>query len=179
MIFPKRNTITDIKQLKIGNDKRNQRISLKPNGFWYSCGDDWYNWIKREKMTKYLHKYIQQININNNVMTDIRNKDKNKLLIIKNVKDFDIFNKRYGKLQDYLLPIIDNFVMINQYIDWIKVSKDYGGIEICPYFISRNNYVWYNSWDVASGCIWNTKAIIKNSELIYEKKKGKYVKTNA
>ena len=30
-------------------------------------------------------------------------------------------------------------------------------------------------WDVASGCIWNSN-IIKNTELIYQKKKDKYVK---
>lgn len=31
---------------------------------------------------------------------------------------------------------------------------------------------------MASGCIWNTDAIIKNTELIYEKKKEEYVKVN-
>lgn len=52
------------------------------------------------------------------------------------------------------------------------------GIEICPYLTQRKNFLWYNTFNVASGCIWNTKEIIKNSELIYEKKKGKYVKIN-
>ena len=65
------------------------------------------------------------------------------------------------------------------YINWVKVSKDYGGIETCPFLWKRKGYLWYGSWDVASGCIWNTKAIIKNSELIYEKKKGKYIKVGA
>ena len=92
-------------------------------------------------------------------MTNIHNKDKNKLLVIKTMKDFDIFNKRY-RIEE------NTYSLIN----WKIVAKDYGGIEICPFISKRKNYIWYSSWDVASGCIWNIKSIIKNIQLIYEKK---------
>ena len=36
-------------------------------------------------------------------------------------------------------------------------------------------YIWFSLWDVASGCIWNIESIIKNTELIYEKKGKKYI----
>jgi hypothetical protein len=111
-------------------------------------------------MVDLLYKYIHKLNIDRNVLTDIRNKDKNKLL-----EDFDLFNKKYGK---------------DSSINWKKVSEDYGGIEICPFLKKRREKnVWYWAWDVASGCIWNTKSIIKNTELIYEKKKHKYIKVKS
>ena len=48
------------------------------------------------------------------------------------------------------------------YIDWIKVSKQYSGIEINPYQHSnRYTSMWYYGWDVASGCIWKND-LIKN-----------------
>lgn len=147
--------------------KYKNSIGFKPNGYWYSCNNSWYNWIIEEKMLEWLHNYIYKININRNVITDIRNKDKNKLLVIKNIADLDTFNDMYGvQTKDYY-----------RIINWSKVSKDYGGIEICPYFISKKfDYIWYNTFDVASGCIWNTKAIIKNIELIYKKKNKEYIK---
>ena len=162
MRLPKRNKIDKNKKITFNvttKYKQTKGYYYKPKGFWYSCYNDWYNWVSIE-MPEWLHKYIHKININKDVLTDIRNKNKNKLLVINNVKDFDIFNKRYGYKRG---------------INWIKVAEDYGGIEICPFLYKRSNYLWYAIWDVASGCIWNTKSIIKNSELIYEKKKGKYV----
>ena len=46
-------------------------------------------------MPNRLHKYIHKININKNVLTDIRYKNKEKILVINNIKDFDLFNKKY------------------------------------------------------------------------------------
>lgn len=165
MILPKRNKIDKNKKINFLHLKYNNIIHLKPSGFWYSCHNDWYNWIIKIKILHFLHKYIHKINLCKNIMTNIHNKDKNKLLVIKTMKDFDIFNKRY-RIEE------NTYSLIN----WKIVAKDYGGIEICPFISKRKNYIWYSSWDVASGCIWNIKSIIKNTELIYEKKKNKYVK---
>ena len=77
-------------------------------------------------------------------------KDKNKCLVINTLQDFDIFYKRYQNKDS---------------IFWNKVAEDYGGIEICPFFIERKHIIWYAIWDVASGCIWNTD-IISNTELM-------------
>lgn len=170
MKFSRRNKIDDCKDIDFTTVYINDGPNIKPNGYWYSCHDSWYNWIIREGMTIWLHKYILKININKNIMTDIRNKDKNKLLIIKTKKDLDIFNTIYGTVITK-----DKYKVIN----WKKVSKDYGGIEICPYFSSKiKDYLWYATFDAASGCIWNLKAIIRNVELIYEKKNDEYVQVS-
>ena len=63
-------------------------------------------------------------------------------------------------------------------INWKEVAKDYGGIEISPHLpkvIGDIDYLWYWTFDVASGCIWNIESIIKDTEMVYEKKKGVYV----
>lgn len=45
-------------------------------------------------------------------------------------------------------------------IDWPRVVRAYAGIIITPYQWSmRNNLMWYYSWDCASGCVWDLKAI--------------------
>jgi hypothetical protein len=47
-------------------------------------------------------------------------------------------------------------------IDWYRVAEQYDGIIITPYIYERRltEYTtWYYSWDCASGCIWNGKAI--------------------
>lgn len=45
-------------------------------------------------------------------------------------------------------------------IDWPKVAKRYGGIEITPYiYKARMTHLWYYGWDVASGCVWLASAV--------------------
>ena len=122
-------------------------------------------------MDSLLHNYIHKINIKLNIITDIWNKDKNKLLVIKTITDFEMFHKRYRKK----LKIISSNEFIHEFINWKKVTKDYGGIEICPCVSRYKKYIWFSLWDVASGCVWNTESIIKNTELIYEKKEKKYI----
>ena len=179
MKLPKRNKIDSTKNLELVyiDGVKYKKKTYKPSGFWYSCYNNWYDWIIKEKIFNFLHKYIYKINLNRNILTDIKNKDKNKLLEIKNIKDFDTFDKKYGYNTIYEKRIEFRF------IHWDKVAKDYGGIEICPLIKKRyakgdgiNNSSWYDGWDVASGCIWNIKSIIKNVKLIYEKKGKKYFK---
>ena len=117
----------------------------------------------KENMEDRLAKYIHKLNLNYGTLTTINNKNPNKILVVDNLTDFNKFEL------EYLKP--------NKFINWHKVSKNYGGIEICPYFISKRTTRWYYPWDVASGCIWNS-SIIKNTEVIYQKKNNKYVKIN-
>ena len=93
-------------------------------------------------MPHWLHKYVHKIN--KNVLTNIKNKNenKNKLLVINTIKDFDIFNKKYRYIgffekNNFWSNKKDESYMIN----WNEVSKDFGGIEICPYLLKRNNYL--------------------------------------
>lgn len=114
---------------------------------------------------------IYKINIKSNIITDIWNKD-------KNISDFEVFHKRYSKKLKIIHSneFISNEFISNEFINWKKVAKDYGGIEICPCIPVYKKYIWFALWDVASGCVWNIESIIKNTELIYEKKGKKYIK---
>ena len=120
-------------------------------------------------MKVYIIGYINishKIKIKKEKLTTIKNKNNEKLLIINNINDFDKFYNEYRMFHN----ILDYYL-----IDWIKVSKDYGGIEICPYLQEKRKIKWYNTWDVASGCIWNNN-IIENTSIIYKKKHNKYIK---
>ena len=185
MRLPKRNKIDKNKNLEL-KMKTYKQDKFKPKGFWYSCYNSWYNWLRGE-MPEWLFKYIHKINIKRNIITNIQNKDKDKLLVINNIKDFDILIEEYGFICKTMSKQYKT--MSKQYkkayrkkkyycnwIDWRKVSKDYGGIEICPLLKDGRVYLWYSIWDVGSGCIWNIEKIIKDTELIYEKKNNKYIK---
>jgi hypothetical protein len=130
MIFSKRNKFD--KKI-IFNFKYKQFICIKPNGFWYSCYNSWYDWCLI-KMPHWLHKYVHKININKNVVTNIENK--NKLLVINTIKDFDIFNKKYRHLGFFdKINLWNNKKDESYMINWNEVSKDYDGIEICPFLL--------------------------------------------
>lgn len=128
MELPKRNFISENKQIDL-NVKYKQKGDFKPIGLWYSCYSSWYNWVT-ENMNQGLEKYIHKLNLNYGVLTTINNKNPNKILVINNLIDFNKFEL------EYLQPC--------QFINWHKVSKNYGGIEICPYFISKRTTLWYH-----------------------------------
>ena len=47
-------------------------------------------------------------------------------------------------------------------IDWRLVAEEWQGIVIAPYLWERrfdSDARWYYSWDCASGCIWDHRAI--------------------
>ena len=48
----------------------------------------------------------------------------------------------------------------NRCIAWEKVAAKYDGLIITPYIWQRRMELnWYYTWDCASGCIWNVRAI--------------------
>ena len=171
MEFPERNKISNDKYLKTNyiDKKFNQTIDWKPKGLWYSSYDSWYNLILNDiGLTEWLYDYLYKIDINNNNLTTIRDKNKNnknKLLVIRDTKDFNIFCKKYkNKVKIISLGRSHHII----YINWKKVSHDYGGIEIIPYLNKKRNIDWYYTWDVASGCIWNNE-LIENITHVGEK----------
>lgn len=167
MRLPKRTILSRKKDLSSSHTHRYTKntTGLKPDGLWYSCYDSWYRWILKEEMTSFLYPYIHKIRFRPGVATTIdqKQRDGTKMLVIGNVRDFDRFTMRYQ-------------VIVGEYacIDWSRVSKDYAGIEICPYLEKRRDVLWYSTWDVASGCIWNILPIVQHITLIYEKYHGKY-----
>ena len=52
-------------------------------------------------------------------------------------------------------------------VDWEPVMAAFKGIIIAPYFPQfRSTYstMWYNTWDCASGCIWDYSCLSKIRE---------------
>ena len=112
-------------------------------------------------------------------------------MVINKEEDIKKFTKKYRDkrfktektvLKAYNLP---KLIIDNSYIDWLKVTKDYGGIEFCPYILieyigdpktTNYRYLWYNTIDVSSGYIWNVKDILNSSQIIYKKGKNKFEK---
>lgn len=177
MKFPKRNKICKNKRFNL-KQNYTQTTTFKPNGLWYAYYSGWYNYIMINEMPKRLHKYIHKVEINKNILTDINHKDKNKLLLIKNTKDFDKFHKKYRVIRPEMLGWISKSSkkFNNDLIDWQKVANDFGGIEFYPYLENRKNYLWYNTLDIASGCIWNLTKIINKTTPVYKKVKNVYQK---
>ena len=123
---------------KIYNTTSELTIRAKPTGFWYGFGSSWIDWVKSE-MPKWNYEHIFKINVNTN-----------RVLQIKTLDELIEFDKEYSTINKYG----------SKNIDWIKVNIMYDGIEINPYqYKARYDISWYYGWDVASGCIWNPKAI--------------------
>ena len=165
----KRNKISNDGNMILHNDKYKQNNTFKPTGFWYSCKNSRIDWVTTENMGQFLHKYIYKIVLYSKSFTNIHNPDKNKILLIQSLKDFDTFNDKFKYRKN---EIESRF---KDEINWDMVSKYYSGIEIAPLLEKRRFVSWYYSWDVASGCIWNTDLIkkieithIKNDSNVYE-----------
>lgn len=76
------------------------------------------------------------------------------ILRISGALDLDAFTEAYKSLD---LPLYRPDI-----IEWSRVATKYQGIIISPYIWSRrlhDEYQWYYSWDVASGCIWDAAAV--------------------
>lgn len=153
------------------DDDRHGRRSLpgKPNGFWLSDETrgayGWRAWCRAERFRPYGFRYEHEVKLVPNA----------KILYLRTPQEIDSFTHEYGySLLDehdkregkvpfskrigygrYGQPYYDS-------IDWKRVAKKYHGIVITPYQWSRRldgGCQWYYSWDCASGCIWNARAI--------------------
>lgn len=108
----------------------------KPTGLWYGVGSSWMEWC--EGASYYIGKYVYKVNLSKDA----------RILYIKNEPQLECFMDKYGGLGAY------------KGINWDKVASKYHGVEISPYIYGcRLKHTWYYGWDVASGCIWNSKAV--------------------
>jgi hypothetical protein len=133
-----------------------QPIRSKPDGLWYACGNEWLDWLKYE-MPHWIGKYIYAIELN-----------EDKILKITNVQEFEEFERAYRASEKDDPSRMHGFGGGGgdiSYIDWPKVAKEYGGVEICPYMSSKREVDWYYPWDVASGCIWSS-GVVKSLKLV-------------
>jgi hypothetical protein len=138
-------TMTPVPLDRVPNFSK-QEAGFKPQGLWYACGNEWMTWVCGE-MPEWIGRYVYTLEI-----------DVSKILKIETKEQFDAFSKKY-------LIKSRPGTWAPEYIDWSKVAegsaasglKAYSGIEICP---QQYGGMWYDGWDVASGCIWDSSAIL-------------------
>lgn len=130
----------------------NSYDNFKPAGLWYDVDMDWIRWLDDEGYLDnplWMRSFLYEITI-----------DESRVIIIHDERQFDEFNRRF------CAPIF-NGAHVNG-IDWTRVAKLYGGVEIAPYLQSRRlsfsgnhlDTLWYYGWDCASGVIWDKSALL-------------------
>jgi len=112
-------------------------VAGKPEGLWYGIGSSWVDWTSYE-MPGWKGNNLYSVEI-----------DYSNVLVLDTIEKMKKFERQYKKQNQYGLKSID----------WTEVSAKYDGIEIPIYQSSMRFTDWYYPWDVASGCIWNPKAI--------------------
>ena len=124
-------------------------VHMKPKGLWYSCNESWKEWVTFDMpqwWESYNFKYDIRVNLNS-------------MLVIRTMEELLAFEQKYSAVNS---PFGPGFKVI----DWGAVANDYAGIEICPYhYDARFSSDWYYGWDVASGCIWDSSALVTVSEV--------------
>lgn len=132
----------------------------KPRGIWFTPAKGPDTWPKywRENMGRESSRIA--------VEHEVTLAPNANILWIRNYEEFDAFHEEYKTGLSYDSSRLE-------YIDWRRVSDKYDGIIIIPYLWGRRmgginwgdpsnpgpEQMWYYSWDVASGCIWNLRAI--------------------
>lgn len=159
---------------------KKQKSDDKPQGLWYGIDFSWAEWCFAEEFDR-VGTYIYEIIVN-----------EERILKINNLRQFDAFEKKYRQLPHY---VKENNLLIKTLsdaglfdagdygfnffaIDYEEVAKEFGGIEINPYFYQRRlNTKWYYTWDCASGCVWDRTAVNEVVLLAkYDKEKDEFVR---
>ena len=134
-----------------------QQVGLKPNGAWYSFGNEWDDFCKQNSFNtrKYNFKYLIEV-------------DESKIFTISNESDLKLFESLY-----YVEP--DSIGLDG--IDWERVEKDgYFGFQIKNWDTLSNiaiknrntGQTWLSKYDISSGCVWNSNAILDFHDLSYK-----------
>ena len=118
---------------------------MKPKGLWYDIDLSWIEWCNGNTDWTYKNHFELEI-------------DESKILMIDTKQKLLNFDAEYSRKIDERISL--------HYVDWELVSKKYSGIEISPYrYDCRFNLLWYYGFDIASGCIWNSDAIIAQKKI--------------
>lgn len=118
-------------------------VRPKPRGMWYSLGEDWARWVTNEMPEWWdRYKYIYHLDI-----------DYSNILRINTIEKLLQFEDKYLTKERF-----PEYGMMEG-MNWENIAKQYKGIEIIPYQWGARHHSWYHSWDVASGCIWDSSAI--------------------
>ena len=197
----------DIKDIKVLTKKdlvnaKQKKGRFKPIGFWYGIKHYWLDMVIRYGMSDFEldfkkddpnYKYditnykLYEVVLKKGSITTLDKPNKNKILVIRTYKDLIDFTNKYAVSKKTKLKYPNYITQKVKYsrdhtrdlVNWIKVSKDFAGIEIPKHFpkalmfdiphpkigIELYHVYWYYGWDVPSGCVWNV-SVIKKIKLI-------------
>lgn len=147
--------------------------SFKPRGLWFAQGAEWLQHMKKTNFNMNKYNYLYTLRV-----------DLSRLILITNLHDLQTFSSMFCNQKK---SKHDSSICMD--IDWQKVIKDTkkDGILISPNLKTLLNkhkpqYVptttfsgleWYITWDVASGVIWNKKAVTYYRP-IYHREQGRF-----
>ncbi len=98
-----------------GNQFRMNPLFYNPRGLWYSCGDTWIrHMISNEERSNY---YFYSIDTS-----------KLKICRLSTLAELDAFNEKFINREAIDLAHI---------IDWMRVKKEYDGLQICPFLSGK------------------------------------------
>lgn len=137
-----------IENTQVRQTPRDPNYNPKPKGMWYALANEWAEFIKTQS-PEWASDYT------NVFLLDI---DFSKILRINTPEKLIEFDRKYAR---------------SMFVDWGAVQQDgYSGVEIIPYqYEYRHKLQWYYSWDLASGCIWDSSCVRKTTKL-YPRVKG-------
>lgn len=134
-------TTNDSLNLNKKIDQKQLKNFFKPNGLWYALGGGWLDFLESNwESHNFQYENMFYIDIDYSQILRINTKDK-----------FEKFENKFAASLNG-----GRYKMIN----WVSVSEEYKGVEIIPHMTEmRFDSFWYSTWDIASGCIWDTTAI--------------------
>lgn len=136
---------------KVRSSRQNNLLGFKPDGFWLSVDNfepNWRTWCEGE-----------DFNVRNlKIPHEVRLREDAKILWLRTAENIDELNAAYQVPYE---PDRDISRRVYR-MDWKRLAENCQGIIIAPYQWSRRyckDFSWYYSWDCASGCIWDARAI--------------------
>jgi hypothetical protein len=130
----------------------------KPDGLWFCEGDDWADFVRARVAVKDCMFGLEQIKY----ATTVKLRCVSKLKWICTGEEFDEFAEIFGQISDDTLSRTRGLFRQPPRIDWPRVAQEFVGIVIGPHRADRLNgnpaWEWYQSWDVACGCVWASEA---------------------
>lgn len=127
----------------------------KPKGLWVSVDEEWKEWCEGESFG--LERLACQ--------TEVILHPEANILRLSTIEEVGDFTKKYLNAKSPMLKFNKEYIYDQAQwdlwaIDWEKVMSEYQGIILAPYMWEcRFSLMWYGTWDCASGCIWDVKAI--------------------
>lgn len=139
----------------------NTRETVKPQGLWFSIGNDFFRWELNEGTLINGTKYLYKINLKNHYTTELYNPI-NKPVLILYPKMIEDFLDEYRYYQDKE----NNSFLYDFVLDNKKIKKNYSGILFKDYRKNHNSKTnFYNTIDASSGVIWDKRVLVSIKEI--------------